>query len=67
VFHRETRRDPPTIEDTRVVTPPRICPFCCSADLSSNGRVTIATYYRCNKCGQAWNPQLLQTIGARGR
>jgi transposase-like protein len=37
-----------------------LCPFCRSADISTNGKVeSDASYWRCDKCGQIWNPTRL--------
>jgi len=38
-------------------TQPRACPFCKSETISSTDRkVTEASYWRCEECGQLWNP-----------
>ena len=53
-------RDASTALD-RAAAAPNICPYCFCGDLSAPGRVTAATYYRCNGCGQIWNPARLRT------
>lgn len=46
---------------SRVLTPvsmaPTECPFCKSVTISATGqKVTASIYWRCENCGQIWNP-----------
>jgi ribosomal protein L37AE/L43A len=40
---------------------PTRCPFCQSNAVSATGqKVTESTYWRCEMCGQLWNPGRLR-------
>ena len=44
-------------ERTEPREPPTICPFCRSAKLVAAGKsVSDSTYWRCETCGEMWNP-----------
>jgi len=61
--HAENRPD-----DASLV--PRSCPYCNSSDVSATGKVTAASYYRCQRCGQVWHPDRLgprRTLDFRSR
>ena len=46
--------------DREVVAAPPVCPQCQSRDTSSAAkRPTAASYWRCLRCGEVWNPSLL--------
>jgi transposase-like protein len=48
-----------TIEPT-VAPEPKQCPFCHSPQIVATGRkVTPASYWRCEGCGQLWHPERL--------
>jgi transposase-like protein len=47
-------------DDTRVEAPAE-CPFCRSRTLSTAaGRPRASNYWRCDTCGQLWNPERLR-------
>jgi len=49
-----------------VTSPPAACPFCRSEKISTASKaVSDATYWRCEQCGQIWNPSRL--LAYRGR
>ena len=41
---------------------PLQCPFCQTTQIVHTGRMTDDTYYRCQQCGQIWNP--LRVLGS---
>lgn len=44
---------------------PTLCPFCQSNAIGSAGaKITAESYWRCEKCGQVWNPGRLRTLHA---
>jgi ribosomal protein L37AE/L43A len=44
-----------------VVVAPSRCPFCRSPAVTATGqKITVATYWRCEACGQVWNPLRLR-------
>ena len=47
------------------VATPTSCPFCRSKDLSTASKViNESTYWRCEKCGQIWNPGRLNLVNS---
>lgn len=47
--------DPTVAEPTR-------CPFCRSDAVTATDRKrSVATYWRCDGCGQVWHPERLRT------
>jgi len=43
------------------VQPPEACPFCASKAVGTLAKVIDAsTYFRCQACGEMWNPQRLE-------
>jgi transposase-like protein len=47
---------------------PTACPFCSSTKLVTTSKVvTDATYWRCEGCGQIWNPSRLDVRPHRNR
>ena len=43
-----------------VSAPETICPFCRSGQVTTASKaITEATYWRCQACGQIWNPARL--------
>ena len=44
------------------------CPFCKSVAVTSNGKKGVSPYWRCNSCGEIWNPKRLNSrIASEGR
>jgi transposase-like protein len=42
--------------DAEPEAPPKACPFCRSADVTTTSKAVNAfTYWRCTTCGQIWN------------
>jgi hypothetical protein len=40
---------------------PEACPFCESKAVGTRDKaITISTYWRCQSCGEMWNPQRLE-------
>jgi transposase-like protein len=40
---------------------PEVCPFCQSKAVGTLAKViTASTYWRCQSCGEMWNPQRLE-------
>jgi transposase-like protein len=49
-------------ESTRVEPAPTRCPFCASEAIAATGpKLTAASYWRCDKCGQLWHPARLRS------
>ena len=48
---------PADIENRKDAVVPKSCPFCSSPKISATGKVTAASYYRCEMCGQVWHPE----------
>jgi len=49
-----------------LVSAPMQCPFCRSARLLTTSKlVDAATYWRCQACGQIWNPARLMITPLR--
>jgi transposase-like protein len=46
---------------------PTRCPYCASPSIVVAGKVTAASYWRCEDCGQIWNPGRLRETWAHGR
>jgi transposase-like protein len=45
---------------------PTICPFCRSTKLVATGKsVSDSTYWRCETCGELWNPSRSQVAPRR--
>jgi ribosomal protein L37AE/L43A len=43
------------------IQPPERCPFCESKAVGTLAKViTESTYWRCQACGEMWNPQRLE-------
>jgi hypothetical protein len=41
---------------------PDVCPFCQSKAVGTLAKViTVSTYWRCQACGEMWNPQRLES------
>ncbi len=41
----------------------RACPFCGGKQVTTNSaKVSDGTYWRCQKCGQIWNPSRLRPL-----
>jgi transposase-like protein len=56
---QETDLDPST---------PTRCPYCASAAIVATGKkITTSSYWRCEGCGQVWNPGRLRQTWAYGR
>jgi len=56
------------IESDREPAAPAKCPFCASdAIAATTQKVTAATYWRCEKCGQLWNSDRLRAQWEYGR
>jgi hypothetical protein len=52
---------------TEPAAAPTECPFCRSRALADAGRkVTASTYWRCETCGQMWNPGRLRSAREAG-
>jgi len=46
--------------------PPKACPFCRSAQVVATGKsVSDATYWRCEACGELWNPSRAEQLPRR--
>jgi transposase-like protein len=44
---------------------PSNCPFCESATVTAaSEKLTSSTYWRCETCGQLWNPERLRSTAA---
>jgi ribosomal protein L37AE/L43A len=51
-------RRPPQAE--KLVHRPEACPFCQSKAVGTLAKVvTASTYWRCQSCGEMWNPERL--------
>jgi transcription elongation factor Elf1 len=49
------------VEPDRRAAAPLTCPFCASETITATTqKVTVETYWRCEKCGQLWHPQRLR-------
>jgi ribosomal protein L37AE/L43A len=61
----------PWAQNEKAVQRPEACPFCESKAVGTLAKViTISTYWRCQACGEMWNPQRLERTSAlprRGR
>lgn len=45
-------------ESKKTVSAPEYCPACQSASIVTTSKsVTCETYWRCNRCGEVWNPE----------
>jgi ribosomal protein L37AE/L43A len=45
----------------QLVQRPEACPFCQSKAVGTLDKaITISTYWRCQSCGEMWNPQRLE-------
>jgi transposase-like protein len=57
----------PVLTDDRAAVPARpVCPACRSKEVSTKDKsMTKATYWRCDACGEIWNPSRLVTSGGR--
>jgi len=43
------------------VPPPKACPVCRSAELTTTGKKALASsYWRCLRCGEVWNQERLR-------
>ena len=41
---------------------PTKCPFCAATAIAATGpKLTAASYWRCEKCGQLWHPARLRS------
>jgi transcription elongation factor Elf1 len=50
----------PTPDPAKVLAKAPSCPFCRSAVVSTNGKTASdSSYWRCDTCGQIWNPTRL--------
>jgi len=48
------------VEEDRELHAPTQCPFCLSrAVAATSHKITRASYWRCDTCGQLWNPERL--------
>ena len=60
-----TRRPAPTEQP---VQRPEACPFCQSKAVGTLAKViTASTYWRCQSCGEMWNPERLQRTSLQPR
>ena len=51
---------PRSVQTEEQVQRPEVCPFCESKAVGTLDKViTISTYWRCQSCGDMWNPQRL--------
>jgi ribosomal protein L37AE/L43A len=51
----------PSEATEQVVQRPAACPFCESKAVGTLAKViTASTYWRCQACGEMWNPERLQ-------
>ena len=47
--------------DAEAVDAPTVCPFCRSQSLATAaGKQRASNYWRCDSCGQVWNPERLR-------
>jgi ribosomal protein L37AE/L43A len=54
-------------DDTPAAHTPTECPFCQSRSLASTDRkINAESYWRCERCGQIWNPARLHVPGNSG-
>lgn len=59
-------RAPDTSRQPDTCAPPLQCPFCSSTHLVTTSKlVDDATYWRCQGCGQVWNPSRLVLVSRR--
>jgi ribosomal protein L37AE/L43A len=50
-----------SVQTDENVQRPDVCPFCRSKAVGTLAKViTISTYWRCQSCGEMWNPQRLE-------
>jgi hypothetical protein len=60
---RDTMRAPDTSHQQDTSAPPLQCPFCSSTHVITTSKlVDTATYWRCQGCGQVWNPSRLVRV-----
>jgi len=49
------------VQADETVQRPEFCPFCKSKAVGTLAKViTASTYWRCQSCGEMWNPERLQ-------
>lgn len=58
----------PRADQPESVHRPLFCPFCQSKSVGTHAKeITISTYWRCQACGEIWNPMRLELTQHRNR
>jgi transposase-like protein len=54
-------------EEKVFIPAPAVCPFCQSAAVSTSPKKDASSYWRCDTCGQVWNPDRLRAARVADR